>query len=105
MLADTKTQTPLTPTTTHQEDLVVEGQRKISLIWELTQAAVAIMTVLGNIVVAVYFAVNRIPSNEYPLVLSSVLFLVVGAYFQRTNHQLIGGIGSKPTDTQPYVGR
>lgn len=93
------------PKTTAEEDITTAGQRKVNLIWEYTQASVALLTVLGNLIVAVYFAVNRIPSNEYPIVLSSVLFLVVGAYFQRTNHQLTGGTGVKPENTQPYVGR
>jgi hypothetical protein len=47
----------------------------------------------------------RIPAGEYPMVLSSSLFLIIGFYFSRSNHSAIGGIGRKPTDSQPYVGR
>jgi hypothetical protein len=93
------------PNTTAQQDLTTAGQRKINLIWEYTQAFIAIVTVLGNVMVGVFFAIKRIPSGEYPLVLSSSLFLIIGFYFSRSNHSAIGGIGSKPTDNQPYVGR
>lgn len=93
------------PTTTAQEDLTTAGQRKINLIWEYTQAFIAIVTVLGNVIVGMYFAIKRIPAGEYPIVLSSSLFLIIGFYFSRSNHSAIGGIGRKPTDTQPYVGR
>ena len=95
----------LPPTTTAQEDKVTEGQRRINLVWELTQAYIAIATVSGNIGVSIYFAIQRIPIGEYPIILSSSLFLVIGAYFQRTNHQIIGGTGAKATDNQPYRGR
>lgn len=98
-------QPSLPPTTTYQEDIVLAGQRKVNLIWEYTQAFIAIITVIGNVIVAGYFAIARLPANEYPLVLSSCLFLVVGSYFQRTNHQRIGGLGPKSTDNQKYEGR
>lgn len=93
------------PTTTEQENLTTAGQRKINLIWEYTQAFIAIITVLGNVIVGCFFAFKRIPSGEYPIVLSSSLFLIIGFYFSRSNHSAIGGIGRKPTDIQPYVGR
>lgn len=88
-----------------QQALITAGQRKINLIWEYTQAIIAIVTVIGNVVVGMFFAFNRISSGEYPLVLSSSLFLIIGFYFSRSNHAAIGGVGRKATDTQPYVGR
>ena len=90
-------------TTTFQEDLTTAGQRRVNLIWEYTQALIAGVVVLTNMVVGVLFVVRRIPAGEYPLVLSSSLFLIVGFYFSRTNHQAIGGVGRKPSP--PYEGR
>lgn len=90
-------------TTTQQEDLTTAGQRRVNLIWEFTQAFIAITVILANMVVGVLFAVRGSDDTNYPLVLSSSLFLVVGFYFSRTNHQAIGGIGEKPT--QKYEGR
>ena len=90
------------PTTTTQEDLVVAGQRKVNLIWEFTQAFIAITVVLANMSAAVYNVyMNR--EIDVPTMLSSSLFLIIGFYFSRTNHQAIGGVGRKPI--QHYEGR
>lgn len=92
------------PTTTAQQDMTTAGQRRINLIWEYTQAFIAIAVVLANLVTGVTFGIYRIPSGEYPFVLSSSLFLIVGFYFSRTNHQAIGGVGQKPIENE-YKGR
>lgn len=92
----------LQPTTTAQQDLTVAGQRKVNLIWEYTQAFIAIVVILANMISGVYYTLKGIHENV-PAVLSSSLFLIIGFYFSRTNHQAIGGIGSKPTP--PYEGR
>jgi len=83
--------TTLPPTTTEQEDIVVKGQRRINLVWELTQAIIAI-SITGAII---YSAIHKI-NNE---VLTNAFFLIVSMYFVRTNHTMIGGIGRK------YMGR
>jgi len=93
---------PLSPTTTHQEDLTTAGQRRINLIWEWTQAVISVSVVAANMIVAVASALIGI-HGEYPIILSSALFLIVGFYFSRTNHAAIGGIGVKPSGT--YEGR
>lgn len=95
-------QQPIAPTTTHQEDLVTEGQRKINLIWEWTQAIISIMVVSTNMLTAAYEVVAGTISN-FPIILSSAFFLVIGFYFSRTNHAAIGGIG--PKTEAPYEGR
>lgn len=86
----------LPPQTTAQEDITFAGQRKVNLIWEVTQAAIALMIVLTIVLVAVL-------QREIPDILSNCGFLVLGFYFSRTNHSAIGGVGAKPT--QPYMGR
>lgn len=80
----------LAPNTTEQEDIVTAGQRRINLIWELTQAAIAV-TITGSMVFA---ALNGIDSD----VLKNAFFLIVGFYFSRTNHQSIGGVGRKASE-------
>ena len=88
-------QESLPPKTTAQEDEVTAGQRRINLIWEVTQAVIAII-ITGAII---YDAINKIQSQE----LTNAFFLIVGFYFSRTNHAAIGGIGAKPI--QYYEGR
>lgn len=87
--------TTLSPTTTEAEDTTTEGQRKVNLIWELTQAGISVL-ITGAVV---YCAVYRIPSDN----LANAFFLIIGFYFSRTNHQAIGGIGAKPSS--PYIDR
>lgn len=94
---------PMPPKTTEQEDLTTAGQRRVNLIWEFTQAGIAIIVVLANMGTAVFNTVQGKP-GEVPMILSSALFLVVGFYFSRTNHQAIGGTGRKP-EQPPYQGR
>jgi hypothetical protein len=90
------------PTTTAQQDLTTAGQRKVNLIWEYTQATVALLVVACNLIVEVH--ASMVSSNvPIPTALSNAMFLVVGFYFSRTNHAAIGGTGPKPSQT--YEGR
>lgn len=85
--------------------LMTAGQRRVNLLWEGTQAFIAISVVASNMVGGLYFAFNRLPGGEYPSVLSSALFLVIGFYFSRTNHAAVGGVGAKAGDSTKYEGR
>jgi len=88
------------PTTTVQEDLTTAGQRRINLIWEYTQSAIALIVVgvaLGAAVLAMW------QGKEVSAFLSFICGNVVGFYFSRTNHAAIGGVGPKPTEA--YRGR
>ena len=92
----------LPPTTTAQEDRVVESQQRVNILWERTQSGIAFIVVLANMIVGTYRGL--VPSEqEFPIVLSSALFLVIGFYFSRTNHSNIGGVGQKPNPI--YEGR
>jgi len=93
----------LPATTTKQEDMTTAGQRKINLIWEYSQAIIALKVVLANMIVGVWYGIGKTTEQEYPFILSSSLFLVIGFYFSRTNHAAIGGIGRKPEGV--YTGR
>jgi hypothetical protein len=74
---------------------ITAGQRRVNLIWEYTQAAIAIFITLATVVesIAVTFAGKG--EMAIPNILCVGFGLVVGTYFQRTNHIKIGGVGSK----------
>lgn len=96
-------QPPLPPDTTRQQDLTTAGQRRVNLIWEYTQALISILVIVPNMIVGTAQGLGLTPAREYPIILSSSLFLVVGFYFSRTNHAAIGGVGTKPMEE--YKGR
>jgi len=91
---------PLAPTTTAQEDLTTAGQRRINLIWEYTQSAIALIVVLVALSAAV---LAMWQGKEVSAFLSFICGNVVGFYFSRTNHAAIGGVGAKPLEQ--YRGR
>lgn len=74
----------LFPTTTFEEQRHAASQRQVNMIWEYTQAAMA----LGMLVSFIYCAIYKIDS---PL-LNGAFFTVIGFYFGRTNHQNVGGV-------------
>jgi hypothetical protein len=90
--------TPLPANTTIQQDLVSAGQRHINVMWERTQQVIAVSVSAFTLSACLYLVVYGDPSMAVPafLLLSNVFFLVVGTYFQRTNHTKIGGVS--PTD-------
>lgn len=95
----------LPATTTAEEDITTAGQRHINVMWESTQRAIAIAVTIAVLGVCLWIVVKGPEPLQIPAftVLSSVFFLVVGTYFQRTNHTKVGGIGSKPGEV--YIGR
>lgn len=70
----------------NEHALITRGQRRVNIIWEGTQAAIAVMITGAMIFCTIY----KIPSAE----LNYAFFLIVAMYFVRTNHQKVGGIGS-----------
>lgn len=99
-------QTPLPPSTTMQQDMVSASQRRINLIWERTQATIAIAVVVCTMGVGSYVAIVGLPESRIPTILSVAFGMITGFYFSRTNHAATGGVGpkeSKPEGT--YSGR
>jgi len=96
---------PLPATTTAQQDLTTAGQRKVNLIWEYTQAVIALTLVGAAVACGVHIAFSGKPEQQIPTILSTLAAMVVGSYFQRTNHMNIGGVGSKVTEKDKYDGR
>ena len=88
--------------TTFQQDLTTDGQRKINLIWEYTQAIIALIVVIATMSAGMLSAYYGLHDN-IPTILGVAFGTVVGFYFSRTNHAAIGGVGIKPQE--PYVGR
>jgi hypothetical protein len=77
------------PTTTVEQDLRTAGQRRINMIWEYTQAFIAVLLVCSAVIITVFPTLQG-RQIEVPDVLTSSLFLVLGFYFGRTNHARIG---------------
>lgn len=73
------------------------SQRYVNLIWEYTQATIAVLVVLACIIAAFILDPSR---SE---ILRNAFFLIVGFYFGRTNHQNQGGTG--PMDPLQQSGR
>lgn len=84
-----------------ERDLVMAGQRRINLIWEYTQAVIALLVVFTTMGAGLYGMVHDLP---IPTLMAVAFGTVVGFYFSRTNHSAIGGVGVKALPG-PYVGR
>jgi len=99
--------TPAVQTSAKQDErnLTLLGQRKVNMLWEYTQAIIAIAVVMANLFVAIHTAMAPKGASEIPAVLSNSMFLIIGFYFSRTNHQAIGGVGAKADKDQEYTGR
>lgn len=103
----------LPATTTHEQNLVTQGQRTINELWEGTQSfiakAVVVFTVLVNGALSVILVITKTDATASQVIglsfLNMICGIVISFYFSRTNHAQIGGIGAKPTDTQVYQGR
>lgn len=76
------------------------GQRRINLIWETTQAIIALGVTGGTLYVAARLALRQQAEVGAFLLLSNAFFLVIGFYFSRTNHTKTGGIGARTDDTR-----
>jgi hypothetical protein len=85
-----------------ERSVMTAGQRRVNLLWEITQSTIAIVTVGTCMFVFVHQALTGVP-EEFPATLSNMVFAVLAFYLARTNHQAIGGTGNKPG--QPYIGR
>ena len=82
----------IAPTTTAAQDLITHGQRKINLIWEITQSLIALSVTLCVLYVAAQLVIAGEDKDAAFLLLSNAFFLVVSVYIQRTNHQRVGGV-------------
>lgn len=72
--------------------LKTAGQRRINLLWEVTQSVMGISIMAAT----VYAELNNIHSS----VLGNAFVLIIGLYFVRTNHTKSGGVGNDDTNTR-----
>jgi len=79
--------------TTSEQDRKTAGQRRVNIIWESTQAAIAITVTGATLYVSAQLALKDAGQTAAFLLLSNAFFLVIGFYFGRTNHQRQGGVG------------
>jgi hypothetical protein len=89
-----------TPAQESELSLKTGGQRRINIIWEGTQAFVAIAVTIATLFVAASLALKDEKQVAAFLLLSNAFFLVIGFYFGRTNHQRQGGSGAHDGDSR-----
>jgi len=90
------------PTTTSEQDLRTAGQRRINLIWEYTQALIALVIVTANIAyifTLIFVGETTQAAIQAAGLLANAFFLVIGFYFGRTNHARIGDDPSRARRT------
>ena len=83
------TRTEMPPTTTAEQDLHSASQRRINVIWELTQAVIAVSIVIANVLSAFFGTPTDAAATT---TMTNAMFMVLGFYFGRTNHQKVGGV-------------
>ncbi len=79
---------------------ITYGQRRINLLWERTQAVIALSVVEATIVVVVVLVLRSASGAASGtsdsaiafVLLSGLANLVIGFYFGRTNHTRTGGV-------------
>lgn len=76
----------------HAHEKMTAGQRLINVIWETTQAIIAIMVTASTLYVAGALALKGEGESAAFLLLSNVFFVVISTYIQRTNHKNTGGV-------------
>jgi len=78
--------------TTREQQRHSAGQRRINIIWEVTQAMIAMSVSGTTLYVAGSLAIRGGADMVTFGLLSNGFFLVIGFYFGRTNHTRTGGV-------------
>jgi hypothetical protein len=85
--------------TTGEQDRNTAGRRGINLMWESTQAVIALAVIFTGMATASILALRTDASDASKsvaitafLLISNTVFLVIGFYFGRTNHERQGGV-------------
>jgi Na+/phosphate symporter len=91
-MAEPRDQPVMAPTTTSEQDRHSYGQRRINLIWEGTQAVIAVVVTMATLYVASQLALKGSGETAAFLLLSNAFFLVIGFYFSRSNHNRINDL-------------
>lgn len=84
-------QKSMAATTTREEDRKSAGQRRINNVWEYTQALIAFSVVLTTCIGIAWRVGEKAPTaSGFPPEWWTILGLVIGFYFGRTNHARVG---------------
>jgi hypothetical protein len=73
------------------------SQRRVNLIWESTQATIAVSVTIANLwIIGTLAFRDGDPIFKLSLVMLLSIFFanISGSYFSRTNHEKRGGVGS-----------
>jgi len=81
------------PIESSEASLKSAGQRRVNILWEVTQALIALAVTIQTLRVSGNLAMQDKSETAAFLLLSNAFFLVIGFYFGRTNHARTGGIG------------
>lgn len=79
------------PTSTEEEDRHSASQRQINRYWERVQGYIAVLVTTTSCAISLILVWR----GEYALgvgLISSMVFLVIGFYFGRSNHERVGGV-------------
>lgn len=98
MTEDSTPERPVPPITTTEEDRHSYGQRRINLIWEVTQAIIAVVVTMATLYVSANLALKNDSQTAAFLLLSNAFFLVIGFYFSRSNHTRINDLAPSRSD-------
>jgi hypothetical protein len=86
-------------TTTVEEDKHTASQRDINQIWETTQSRISLMVVgttclvvTVSVLLRAFLPVALVAVIALPAEWWTIVGLVVGFYFGRTNHSRVGGV-------------
>ena len=88
------------PVTTAEQNRQTAGQRRVNILWEATQSAIAVSVTGATLYVASQLAIKDNSQTAAFLLLSNAFFLVIGFYFGRTNHSRTGGVGGDTAGTR-----
>jgi len=80
--------------TTSEEDRHTASQRRVNLIWEYTQSGIALLTILTTCIGVFVGRLFIGSAPPFPAEWWTIVGLVIGFYFGRTNHQRVGGVQS-----------
>lgn len=93
-MIDMPTARTIAPETTEEQDRQTAGQRRVNILWEVTQAIIAVAVTIGTLIIAGTLVLRGSTDSATAfLLLSNAFFMIVTSYFQRTNHTRVGGVG------------
>ncbi len=80
--------------TTAEQDRRTKSQRGLNMVWEYTQALIAIIVTVVTCL-GVFIKVIYQQSSPFPAEWWTIQGLVIGFYFSRTNHARIGSLDTR----------